>query len=147
MSRFVRAAILALALSVLLLPAAASAHRDACHTWHACPPDAGSTGYVCGDLGYIDYCDQPPNTNTTLVDYMPPLRPLGPEIAPPPSDPPYQNPTGAALLPPPPPHPPIQPICGKDRLTSQALVGLATTDNDPRLQQGCELPITTPPLH
>ena len=62
MSRFVRAAILALALSVLLLPAAASAHRDACHTWHACQPDDGSLGYTCGDMGYADYCDNPPNT-------------------------------------------------------------------------------------
>jgi len=147
MSRLVRASLLALALGLLLLPAVASAHRDPCHTWHACPPDDGSVGYTCGDMGYTDYCDQPVNTNTTLVDFMPPLRPLGPEVAPPPSDPPYQNPTGVIVLPPPPPHPPIQSICGKDRATVQAQAGLLATDNDPRLQQGCQLPITQPPLH
>ena len=30
------------------------AHRDGCHRWHSCPSDTGS--YVCGDLGYKDYC-------------------------------------------------------------------------------------------
>ena len=31
--------------------------------------------------------------------------------------------------------------------TVQAQTGLLATDNDPRLQQGCQLPITQPPLH
>ena len=29
-------------------------HRDGCHRWHSCPSDTDS--YVCGDLGYDDYC-------------------------------------------------------------------------------------------
>ena len=31
-------------------------HRDGCHRWHSCPSDSGS--YVCGDMGYYDYCPE-----------------------------------------------------------------------------------------
>src|SRR5512145_116003 len=42
----------------LVLPEATEAHRSGCHRWHSCPSDTGS--YVCGDLGYDDYCPNKP---------------------------------------------------------------------------------------
>lgn len=36
------------------VPPTSDAHRDGCHRWHSCPSDSGS--YVCGDLGYDNYC-------------------------------------------------------------------------------------------
>ena len=42
------------ALLVLFAPQISYEHQDGCHRWHSCPSDSGS--YVCGDLGYDDYC-------------------------------------------------------------------------------------------
>lgn len=42
------------AVGILVLPAAASAHRSGCHSWHSCPSDSGS--YICGDRGYCSQC-------------------------------------------------------------------------------------------
>ena len=39
---------------VIFLPQTSYAHQDGCHRWHSCPSDSGS--YICGDLGYDDYC-------------------------------------------------------------------------------------------
>ena len=39
---------------IIFLPYTSYAHQDGCHRWHSCPSDSGS--YVCGDLGYDDYC-------------------------------------------------------------------------------------------
>lgn len=51
--------ILTIALACLLATKT-DAHRSGCHRWHSCPSDTGS--YVCGDLGYSNYC---PNRTTT----------------------------------------------------------------------------------
>ena len=133
------------------LVATASAHDDACHFWHACQPGDPSshlpedTGYVCGDLGYFDYCLDPPNTNTTLVDFLPPQnRPTG-ALAPPPSPPPGSTPTG--VIPPDTtrPRPPIQLDCAKDRASAAVRNEFLEGKNDPATLTGCLLPVTEPP--
>jgi len=45
----------------------ATAHRSGCHRWHSCPSDRGT--YVCGDLGYSNYCPKKPISTypTTLL--------------------------------------------------------------------------------
>jgi hypothetical protein len=41
----------------------ALAHRSGCHRWHSCPSDTGS--YVCGDLGYSNFCPRGTAPTTT----------------------------------------------------------------------------------
>ncbi len=41
-------------IAIVLLSSSATAHRSGCHRWHSCPSDRGT--YVCGDLGYSNYC-------------------------------------------------------------------------------------------
>ena len=48
------AAFVASGLLVLYTIGTADAHRSGCHRWHSCPSDRGT--YVCGDLGYSNYC-------------------------------------------------------------------------------------------
>ena len=48
--------------AIVLLPSSAAAHRSGCHRWHSCPSDSGS--YVCGDLGYSNYCPSRPATTS-----------------------------------------------------------------------------------
>ncbi len=141
--RLARALVLGIALG--LLPVLASAHRDGCHAWHACQPDADSPPYVCGDLGYTDYCGNPPDTHTTLVDFQPPQPRLTPSTPPPPPPLPYANPTGAAPEPPPPPRPPIQRDCAKDRVSSETRQKMQELGNDPATETGCLTPITDVP--
>src|SRR5687768_16891917 len=135
MARLLRSLLLAGLLS--LVPASiALAHQDGCHVWHACnahpvpPPDFipdPFAGYVCGDLGYNQYCEDDParpiphelGTRTTVQEFVPPPPPISQPIQPPPPAPPFANPMGA-LDPPEPPRPPIQVDCSQDRLTSQA---------------------------
>ncbi len=50
--------LLAFASLAPLTTSTAEAHRHGCHRWHSCPSDNGS--YVCGDLGYDDYCPSKP---------------------------------------------------------------------------------------
>ena len=108
-------------------------------------------GYVCGDLGYSNYCLQDPGEeeqfgpHTTLSEFTPPVN-LSPYIWPPPPDAPIANPAGV-LIPPIPPRPPIQPDCSNDRLNTQTQTEMVQTGNDTRIQQGCILPITEPPQH
>jgi hypothetical protein len=145
MRRVVRSLLLALALTAA--PATvAVAHRDACHTWHACQPDANSAVYVCGDLGYFDYCQNPPNTHTTLVDFQPPQPRLTQPLPPPPPGPPVSNPTGAAPTPTSEPRPPLQQDCAKDRASNAVRNEIIEADNDPAMISGCLLPVTDPPL-
>jgi hypothetical protein len=47
----------------------AEAHRSGCHRWHSCPSDTGS--YVCGDLGYDDYCPNKPKDPTPVPQPQP----------------------------------------------------------------------------
>ena len=50
-----KSAIAAIAgISLLVAVQSAFAHRSGCHRWHSCPSDTGS--YVCGDLGYRNFC-------------------------------------------------------------------------------------------
>lgn len=52
----------------------AYAHRDGCHRWHSCPSDSGS--YVCGDLGYDDYCpNSSPSASQTTQSRPPSSQP------------------------------------------------------------------------
>ena len=62
----------ALVLAAVGLGDPASAHRSGCHRWHSCPSDTGS--YVCGDLGYSNYC----GTGTTTAPKKAPKLPSVP---------------------------------------------------------------------
>lgn len=62
------AIVVATGIVVLAAMQSAMAHRSGCHRWHSCPSDSGS--YVCGDLGYSNYCPRkptlaPPQPTTT----------------------------------------------------------------------------------
>lgn len=39
---------------LIFVPQISYEHQDGCHRWHSCPSDSGS--YICGDLGYDNYC-------------------------------------------------------------------------------------------
>ena len=62
MRRLFWATVVAGLLAVLVI-ASAQAHRSGCHRWHSCPSDSGS--YVCGDLGYSNYCPKKPKPAVT----------------------------------------------------------------------------------
>ncbi len=49
-------------IAIVLLSSSVTAHRSGCHRWHSCPSDSGS--YVCGDLGYSNYCPKKPAAPT-----------------------------------------------------------------------------------
>ena len=49
-------------IAIILLSSSATAHRSGCHRWHSCPSDRGT--YVCGDLGYRNYCPRKPAATT-----------------------------------------------------------------------------------
>ena len=57
------AIVVATGIVVLAATQSATAHRSGCHRWHSCPSDSGS--YVCGDLGYSNYCPTKPKPATT----------------------------------------------------------------------------------
>jgi hypothetical protein len=145
MIRLVRATVLALAL--LLTPTlVALAHNDACHVWHACQPDPNGVQYVCGDLGYFDYCTDPVGSHTTLVDYQPPQPRLSNYSPPPAATPIPVNPTGAV---PPAPTPSsrawVQEDCNKDEVSPAVGAEIDQSANDESTVSGCLLPITDPP--
>ncbi len=54
----------------------ANAHRSGCHRWHSCPSDTGS--YVCGDLGYSNYCPRKRTVTTPRPTTPPPSQPASP---------------------------------------------------------------------
>jgi hypothetical protein len=56
---FIIAALVAFGALAGVPPDTAEAHRSGCHRYHSCPSDTGS--YVCGDLGYSDYCPNKPS--------------------------------------------------------------------------------------
>ena len=160
MARLLRSALLGLLLLGLAPSAVALAHRDPCHYWHACNPHPGApadrpddpySGYVCGDLGYADYCLPDPaqpevnGPNTTLSMFNPPVA-LSPFVWPPPPAPPIANPAGV-LVPPIPPRPPIQPECSPDQVSVTTEAEMVAAGNDTRIQQGCILPLTSASQH
>lgn len=57
------AIVVATGIVVLATTQSATAHRSGCHRWHSCPSDTGS--YVCGDLGYSNYCPRGTTPTTT----------------------------------------------------------------------------------
>src|SRR5215207_8376594 len=69
-----------------LMTSTAEAHRHGCHRWHSCPSDSGS--YVCGDLGYDDYC---PGKTEDPAPPPPPPPTAQPAPAQPPAAPPLSG--------------------------------------------------------
>lgn len=49
-----------------VIASSAVAHRSGCHRWHSCPSDSGS--YVCGDLGYNNYCPRKPARTSVSIE-------------------------------------------------------------------------------
>ncbi len=71
-------------IAIVMLSSSATAHRSGCHRWHSCPSDSGS--YVCGDLGYSNYCPReraqttpspPPISKSTITEIQILLSDLG----------------------------------------------------------------------